>query len=91
MRKTPLVKTHVGQSELLEPVTLTLLASVIALLVLDRVRSRGDATKMRMASVAIITATLVSSVAAIGLVIRAGHSGARAVWKESPQLVGELP
>jgi len=91
VRKTALVKTHVGQSDLLEPVMLALLASVIALLVLDRIRRHGDDAKIRMASVAVVLATLISAAAAVGLVVRTGHSGARAVWKDSPQLVREVP
>ncbi|HUQ63980.1 MAG TPA: DUF2231 domain-containing protein [Acidimicrobiales bacterium] len=100
VRKTPLVRTHVGQSDLLEPVMLALLGSILGLLLIERARVRGAegrlsgtrrAPTLRLLWCATVLATVVSAATATGLVIRAGHSGARAVWKDSPQLVRPLP
>jgi hypothetical protein len=99
IRKTPLVKTHAGQSDLLEPVMLALLLCVIVILWLDRRSLRPDTSRLqrllqarlRVISTAVTVATIVVALTALGLVIRAGHSGSKAVWKENKELVRPLP
>jgi hypothetical protein len=99
VRKTPLVREHASQSDVLEPVILVLLLCVIAVLWLHR-RPAGAARswprqlvqrRPALASAVVAAATIIASLSAVGLVIRAGHSGSRAVWKDSPQLVRRLP
>ena len=99
VRKTPLVRTHASQSDLLEPVMLALLLCVVVILWLDRPQ-RGSETSwlrrwvqahLRLISTAVTVATIVVALTALGLVVRAGHSGARAVWKENKELVRPLP
>ena len=78
---------------------LALLLCVIVILWLDRQRSRPGTSavhqflhaRLRLVSAAVTVATVVVSLSALGLVIRAGHSGARAVWKENKDLVRPLP
>ena len=96
VRKTALVREHVSQSDLIEPFMILFLVSLCGLVLFDRWRrgellparlSRIKARTTRLLFVLAALATVVSGGAATALVIRAGHSGARATWQKNPQIV----
>ena len=96
VRRTALVRKHVSQSDLIEPVVILFLLSLCGLVLFDRWQ-RGELIPQRLKAmpaaatrwllVAASAGTIVTGAWALGLVIRAGHSGAQATWKENPQIV----
>jgi hypothetical protein len=96
VRRTALVREHVSQSDLIEPVVILFFVSLCGLVLFDRWQ-QGQRLPRRLASMKASTtralvvlaavATVATGAAATGLVIRAGHSGAEATWKHNPQII----
>jgi hypothetical protein len=85
--KSELVHDHTEAGENVLPVTGAFLVATAALMVVDR-RRRGsdDTNRLRTAVVVLAVLSAATGVGATAAVIRAGHSGAKAVWDDEKVL-----
>ena len=95
VRETSLVERHEELSRMARPLALVLLFAVVALVAYDSYQRRralagGPGATRRAGGKPVVAAlaaiTVLAAAASVVGVIRAGHSGARAVWENSPAL-----
>ena len=85
--KSELVDEHAEAGEPVPLVTGVFLVATLGLLVVDRRRREAeDPGRMRTAVAVIAVLSVVSGLGATVAVIRAGHSGAKAVWDDEDVL-----
>ena len=91
--KSELVDDHAEAGEQVLPVTGAFLVATGALMMVERARRRHhdddaphDAGRLRIAVAVLAVLSAASGVGATAVVIRAGHSGAKAVWDDEKVL-----
>ena len=83
VRRSPLVRAHAGVADTLLPLSALVLLAVTATTVLDARRRRpGRPPGRSPALVALAAVTVLAAALSTAWAVRAGHSGARAVWDD---------
>jgi hypothetical protein len=87
VNESPLVEDHAGMADTLLPIAAGLFVAVTAMVVTDRLLLRrrgpdGPRAGARWLVAALAVAAVVSGALATAWAVRAGHSGAKAVWDD---------
>ncbi|MDQ1395974.1 MAG: hypothetical protein QOG64_1233, partial [Acidimicrobiaceae bacterium] len=74
---------HTDMAEMLRPLAFVLLLAVLAMMLLDRRRTRTGRTVPRAALVGLAAFSVVMAATTTGWVVVVGHNGARATWQRT--------